>query len=200
MHGIGGGIYDAVTDAIASRMWGLEPLAMQVVSAALYLPVAEHAAASLPAVIQVRPEVHRRDLQRLRSSPESFLDAAVPAEAELQTLHEQLLSSRPAKGQRKAWHWEMKKLREVIRTAIQPRIEQMQWVTRGLAEQERQNRIARSRESSFVLFPEEDIMRRLDELLPVGSAERLSPPVISQETPSSTTFADTKVRMDVLRG
>ena len=42
LHGIGGGKYDQVTNALIAEFFGLEPLRFMVLSATLHLPIAHH--------------------------------------------------------------------------------------------------------------------------------------------------------------
>lgn len=177
VHGIGGGIYDAVTDEIANKLWDLKPLAMQVVSASLFLPIAGDAVSDCDVTQVAEPILDEResldravkfrsDLHRLRSAPESFLDPTIDAESKLLEQHREMLNSRPARGSRKEWHRGMKQLRESIRQRISDRAAAVHQLGRALQERERQSRIIRSRESSFILFPEKDIAGRLTKLLP----------------------------------
>jgi hypothetical protein len=73
VHGVGGGLYDSVTDEIASRLWGLTPPKMIVASATLHLPVVEPAGA-----VELDERKLNDQLRWLRSSPERFLDLRSP--------------------------------------------------------------------------------------------------------------------------
>ena len=83
LHGIGGGKYDELTDAIVGRFFGVAPPEFAVVTATRRLPVAA-AAKAIPHVDAARHDEHaaRHHLWELRHHPERFLDvAALPDEA-----------------------------------------------------------------------------------------------------------------------
>ncbi len=169
VHGIGGGIYDAVTDEIATRYWGLPPLPMIVASASLHLPSALPGEETELANSPIDREKHAGDLRRLRSAPESFLDLSDPEQRSLWEAHQLQLKNHPPKGPRKEWHWKMKALRGKIRRAISETEAALHLASQELIESDRQKRILQSRESSYVLFPEKNIARRLQELLPCSA-------------------------------
>ena len=82
IHGIGGGKYDELTDAIVRRFFGVVPPEFAVVTATRRLPIAagaEHSSDSGPAVDEPAARHH---LWELRHHPERFVDvAALPDEA-----------------------------------------------------------------------------------------------------------------------
>ena len=86
LHGIGGGKYDELTDAIVGRFFGVAPPEFAVVTATRRLPIAAEGAAvdTNPHVDAARHDEHaaRHHLWELRHHPERFLDvAALPDEA-----------------------------------------------------------------------------------------------------------------------
>ncbi len=68
VHGIGGGIYDELTDEIIRGFYNLEPPAFLVVSATLHLPFAGSAG--------VNPQALERELRDLHYNPDRHLNAA----------------------------------------------------------------------------------------------------------------------------
>jgi hypothetical protein len=68
IHGIGGARYDAVTDAVALRWYGVEPPAYVVASMTLYLPIGVH--------MVTDEEVARAhdDVNRLKHNPDQMLE------------------------------------------------------------------------------------------------------------------------------
>ncbi len=73
VHGVGGGRYDRVTDAIAEELFGCRPSPYLVATATLHLPLAAEAAGA-----------ERRALERrlidLRHNPDRYLDGATDAQ------------------------------------------------------------------------------------------------------------------------
>ncbi|AMV34769.1 hypothetical protein VN12_21765 [Pirellula sp. SH-Sr6A] len=188
LHGIGGGIYDALTDEIAHRVWGVERLPMMVASASLHLPIrineppplADHAplagyAEPTDSCIcsaghsESRWADHQRVLHRMRSAPESFLDPQDPHHVDLLRNHRVLLKRLSGLvGSKMAWHREMAELRERIRAAVEPEVQRLRLVSNDLMEAKRMQRIRRSREVPFILFPQADVAKRLKSLLPLA--------------------------------
>ena len=70
LHGIGGGLYDQLTDAIVRRFFGFEPPSFMVLSATLLLPI-ERSASAAAGLQQAN-----RLLRDLDYHPERFLDAS----------------------------------------------------------------------------------------------------------------------------
>jgi len=69
IHGVGGGRYDRVTDAIALRLFGRRPAAYVVATATLHLPAAAASGGGVE-----RPTVERR-LMDLRHNPDRHLES-----------------------------------------------------------------------------------------------------------------------------
>src|SRR5207253_3972930 len=85
IHGIGGGKYDEVTDAIIRDYFGIEPPAYQVLSATLHLP--------LPGFPSTDDDVKRaeRRVRDLTWNPQRHLKSEVAARPEVQQLLEEKL-------------------------------------------------------------------------------------------------------------
>lgn len=165
VHGIGGGIYDELTDLIARRMWGVEMPSFIVASASLHLPFVEDVVRRIrpiegPSQVELQQRAHR-----LRSAPESFLDLADPEQRAQAEAFVELLGRMPPKGQRKTWHWEMRGLRSRIRDSVVGIANQLERQSLELIERARMSKITRSREYSFVLFPEISAVERLRALV-----------------------------------
>lgn len=67
IHGVGGGRYDAVTDGICRRYYGIEPPAFVVASLTMYLPLGAHA------VTDEEIAAARERLNRLEHNPDALL-------------------------------------------------------------------------------------------------------------------------------
>ncbi|MFN7290657.1 MAG: hypothetical protein ACK5T6_08735, partial [Pirellula sp.] len=111
VHGIGGGIYDELTDLIAKQLWKIEMPAFIVASASLHLPFGPDAIASVKSLEGQSAEDFARLARRIRSAPESLLDQSDPDQRAQKKAFENLLRRLPPKGQRKSWHREMRELR-----------------------------------------------------------------------------------------
>ena len=164
VHGIGGGVYDELTDRIASRLWQIEMPTFVVASAALHLPFeASVVAQARPVVGQSKQELETLARQ-IRSAPDSLLDLSENHQKELKSEFDRMLSQIPPRGQKREWHWEMCGLKDRIRQSIRSRIEQAERQSLELIERTRIGKIVGSREFSFALFPEKSIIPRLKAL------------------------------------
>jgi hypothetical protein len=167
VHGVGGGVYDEVTDEIIRRFYGVEPPAYVVATATLHLPLPVRPAEDRAALLRMR-----RDL---RFNPERVFDLS-DADREWVAEKRGLVAAdrrlREA-ADRRAIGAERRGVRDRIR-AINARLAAVAGpgaeadIERRLAESEaaaRHNRIARSREWFFGLYPP-DTIRSLEARLP----------------------------------
>ena len=164
VHGIGGGIYDELTDLIASRFWEIQMPEFIVASASLHLPFGRDTIPSIDPVEGQSKEDLERLARQIRSAPESLLDTSDARQRVQKEAFGNLLHQQPPKGQRKAWHWEMRELRVCIRKSISPVIDRLERKSLELIERVRVGKIVRSREFSFALFPENPTISRLQAL------------------------------------
>lgn len=152
IHGIGGGKYDEVTDAIMRSYFGVEPPAYQVLSATLHLP--------LPAFRTTMEDVHRveRRVRDLKWNPQDFIPKGMASE--LVARQAALAASEPPYREhaaRKARYRELQKVKEQLRAHIadlMPDAERE--LARSRAEIEA-NAILQRRDYSWVLYPEETL-------------------------------------------
>ncbi|HEV8062085.1 MAG TPA: hypothetical protein VGP68_19560 [Gemmataceae bacterium] len=153
LHGIGGGKYDEVTDALARAFYGIEPPAYGVLTATLLLPIRH-----FPATVENMRRLARR-LRDLEYNPERFLGEAVKREKTTRRLIEE----------KNAWVHEVpisKAIRKqrfhALRTANaklaalldDDRAKQKDLLARSRAEVAA-NAILDSRDYAFCLYPEE---------------------------------------------
>lgn len=160
IHGIGGGKYDQLTDAIIQEFFGVTPPEVIVASATLRLPMVatETVAAS--------SQQQRERLWQLKYHAESaVVNAASVAEAsEAQILanrKRELLANIPQRGDKWEWHHQIttvnRRLAELAAaqtTATKQRLD-------AATVDERQQRILASREYSFCLFNRDFISAEL---------------------------------------
>lgn len=105
----------------------------------------------------------------MRSAPESFLDPTDEVHNELLRQHRAMLDRRRVEtGSRLEWHREMADLRSRIRSAVDHEAQKLGLVSNDLMEAKRSQRISRSREVPFILFPQIDVVKRLKSLLPLA--------------------------------
>jgi hypothetical protein len=164
VHGIGGGVYDRLTDSIIERFLCMPSPEYAVATATLWLSAREPETLRDDESIPTQEALHRES-QQLRSRPETFLDRSDPAHRRLSTAHETLLASIPPRGQKRAWHHQMVGLKQQIRLAIADRRKAHEQRRQHFDAQSQERRWLRSREYSFVLFEERDIVRRFHSLL-----------------------------------
>ena len=164
VHGIGGGIYDELTDLIVSRFWEIQMPEFIVASASLHLPFGRDTTSSIESVDGPSKEDLERLARQIRSAPESLLDTSDARQRAQKEAFGNLLQQQPPKGQRKAWYWEMRELRVRIRKSISPEIDRLERQSLELIERTRVGKIIRSREFSFALFPENPTISRLQAL------------------------------------
>jgi hypothetical protein len=158
IHGIGGGKYDEVTDAIIRDFFGLEPPAFQVVTGTLHLP---------SRVFPTTPEAVAGlevKLRRLHWNPEGFLPPGHPARVEKAALAASKPNGRAAV---RAWFARIRELTDDMRAAV----------ANPLAETERElatartevaaNAILRRRDVAWVLYPEDTLRAFLQQFLDV---------------------------------
>jgi hypothetical protein len=156
VHGVGGGLYDSVTDEIACRLWGVTAPKMIVASATLHLPIVEPAGA-----VELDERKLNDQLRWLRSSPERFLDLRSPTAQSLWTEHESLIANIPRGHAKAEWHDRMASLRTKIHATIHEESESIEAASSKLIQQRHQKAICSSREYSFSIFSERDITSRL---------------------------------------
>lgn len=160
IHGIGGGKYDEVTDAIIRDYFGIEPPAYQVLSATLHLP--------LPAFPSTAEDVQRgeRLVRDLTWNPQRHLPADHPLVREKQVL----AAAEPPHGDRAArrrWFRELHDLTERLRLLVADRIADAEAALRQARAEVRANAILKRRDYAWVLYPEETLRPFLQRFLEV---------------------------------
>jgi hypothetical protein len=163
LHGIGGGKYDEVTDAIIRDYFGVEPPAYQVLSATLRLP--------LPAFPTTPGDVlalaqRDRDLywnpQRHVPGPEGER----PEVRELLRRHDVLAAVEPPDPTgRKRRFRELREVGDQLRTLLMPRMaESRHWLDRARQEAAA-NAVLTRRDFAWVLYPEQTLRPFLQRFL-----------------------------------
>jgi hypothetical protein len=170
VHGIGGGLYDRLTDRLIERFLGIEAPSYAIATATLRLPYAEDLVRELTSQTKDRKRLADQ-MHDMRSRPELFLDAGDNEHQRLLDAHHLLLQTLPKDGSRKLWHHQMRQLRSQIRIATAS-------ISQGQFERLRQHHrsgqqlsLLRSREYSFLLFPTESCIAQLKHSAIAGTAD-----------------------------
>ncbi len=170
LHGIGGAKYDELTDQIMERFFQMTAPPFLTVTATKHLPLG-----GFDASMKDLRELERQ-LRAFQSSPERFLDdpAAAPLIREKQRLIEEQRSSREAglsRKQRRARrpvnrerHHKIMEITRQLRSYTAMHQQQTRKAYDQLSAQLQANRILRSREYAWCLFPRNSIQELFDSL------------------------------------
>jgi hypothetical protein len=146
LHGIGGGKYDQLTDAIIERFFGITPPSFLVLSATLELPI---------------PRPDARDEERLRIdrtlrdlefNPDRYVAVTQETESWIASKRRWLAISVP-RGSRAARHAGIRQANEALRPAIAELRQHLIAQRDALRTQQLHARLLGSREFAFCLFP-----------------------------------------------
>jgi hypothetical protein len=155
IHGIGGGKYDEVTDAIIRDYFGLDPPAYQVLSATLHLP--------LPGFPATNDDVARagRLVRDLTWNPDRHLSAAErenPRVLRLVADRATFAADEPPYREhaaRRAWFADLRRVTEALRPAVADRLRDAEAALARARVEAHANAVLRRRDYSWVLYPEE---------------------------------------------
>jgi hypothetical protein len=157
IHGIGGGKYDEVTDAIIRDYFGIEPPAYQVLSATLHLP--------LPAFPSTPDDLHRagRRVRDLHWNPQRHLSAEQRANPEVKALldaHARLAANEPPypdHAARREWFRSFNEVNERLRPLVASEVPVAEAELARVRSEADANAILRRRDYAWVLYPEETL-------------------------------------------
>jgi len=175
VHGIGGGKYDQLTDAIMSEFFGVQPPLMAVATATMRLPIASPlAAAGDSATTENELRRERESAWQLKFHADQLPANHVDAEyhpsataAEIQALitrKQVLLANIPARGEKWEWHREITAVNKRLSELAAPQLNESRAKIDRLNSIERQQRVLESREFSFSLFPRDLLATALHRL------------------------------------
>jgi len=151
IHGIGGGLYDELTDDLMRRFYAIEPPEYLVVSATRWLPLPR------PAVTKDDYRRLQRKLRDLLYNPQRHLDPGSPWDELVRRKHEWIARQPATRAQRRERFRMLRTLTEELRRPLQPRIEQLHRQLQEGEHQLRINAVLQRRDYSFCLFPENDL-------------------------------------------
>lgn len=146
LHGIGGGKYDQLTDAILGRFFGIRPPAFFILSATALL------FEDRTAVLEAERELSEYLRREFQFHPEKFLQKRAAAQP-LVEAKRRLLSSPPPRGERSSWHREIAELNLAMQHALGPVGEVFRECKADAELKLRHQAPFVSREFSFCLFP-----------------------------------------------
>lgn len=149
VHGIGGGKYDEVTDALIQDYFGLDPPAYQVVSATLWLP--------LPGFTTTADDVRgaARRFRDLTWNPQRYLSGPVGRELverkfDLAAAGDTLRT----RQERRSWYRQLREVTEQLRPLVADQLETARAELLRRQAEVRANGVLRRRDCAWVLYPE----------------------------------------------
>jgi hypothetical protein len=162
LHGIGGGRYDQVTDALVAEFFDLEPLRFMVVSATLHLPIAHRTTTA----DDLRTVQHR--LRELAWHPELYVqesNGALPDPAELVAAKKKWIQTEPTL--QNAWRRfrEIRRLNELLQPYVEADRRRLEADRERTARALRDETVFGWREYAFCLFPEATLREVFAQLL-----------------------------------
>jgi hypothetical protein len=150
VHGIGGGIYDELTDELIRRFHGLEAPAFLVLSGTLRLPLPAYPAG---------PDDRRRLVRQVRDvhwNPQRHLrpEQAQLLEQTLRQRQEWVARQADTPAGRRERFWKLRELNEVLRAPLAGRERDLEREGERLERELAANAVLRRRDYSFCLYPE----------------------------------------------
>jgi hypothetical protein len=167
VHGIGGGKYDEVTDAIIRDYFGIDPPAYQVLSATLHLP--------LPTFPSGPEDAERaaRHLRDLTWNPQRYLPPGVASRPAVRQLVEEktaIAAAEPPYSDheaRREWFRNLRGLTERLRRFVADQIADAEAALDQARAEARANAVLRRRDYAWVLYPEQTLRPFLQRFLEV---------------------------------
>lgn len=158
LHGIGGGMYDQVTDQFCRRLWGTLPVPFATLTATCRLPIAHEVA--------TEEDVRMLD-QRLRDAwfhPDRYVTGMGGAVQELVERKRDLVDMQLPRGTRLARHRGIASVNEQLRERLVELRERWLAERARLVAAARRHSLLASREYAFCLHPVDELRRVLLEL------------------------------------
>jgi hypothetical protein len=148
LHGIGGAVYDVVTDEIIRRFWCVEPPRFMTASATMHLPI--------PCPDVDDGELARMDaeLRAIAYHPETLLEWTDPDVDRLAREKREWVMQDRINGDLKVRHEAIGELNRRLSARLQSRVAELQSRRNHLLADVQRAKILASREYSFALFPD----------------------------------------------
>lgn len=164
MHGIGGGKYDQMTDAIIRDYFDIPAPPMVVATATMRLPLADQLQlGSVQQNVNALQEASS-DAWHMRYHPEQHIDSPSAETDSLLQRKRELLDAIPPRGEKWEWHHEITRVNQRLAQLNVGSFERSQQRLQELALQTRQLKLATSREFSFCLFEQNYVAGALQQL------------------------------------
>ena len=161
LHGIGGGKYDQVTDALVAEFFALEPLRFQVLSATLHLPIAHRTTT----VDDLRAA--RQRLRELDWHPELYVQESggLPDPAEVIAAKRAWVHTPPTSENAYRRFHEIRQLNDLLQPYVASDRRRLLEERDRMAQALRGEAVLSSREYAFCLFPEKTLREVFARLL-----------------------------------
>jgi hypothetical protein len=163
VHGIGGGVYDRLTDAIIQRFLQMPAPSYLTCTATEWLTMSEIPEMDTKALHGQRQALHRQS-QLLRSRPELFLEPNDAMDAELRMHQDTLIATVPPRGSKKRWHREITNVKTRILERVAAIRKENEEQLQRIEQRVHELRYLNSREYSFILFPESTLLPSLRQM------------------------------------
>jgi hypothetical protein len=165
IHGIGGGKYDELTDAIMGRFFGIHPPGFAVVTATRRLPIVDGSGRPAVDMLSTAEEAAARHHQwELRHHPERFLDLAeIPSAADRATAEAAVVEKRrwvaaePTPETARIRCQAIRTANETLRPFVSRELQKSREIASDSHAKSRSAELLGSREYSAFLFPEKDL-------------------------------------------
>ena len=166
LHGIGGGKYDQLTNAIVREFFGTELAPMAVATATLQLPIDVDQSLAIPSLRELEGErsAERQTLWQWRYHADRNVEALDGEARALAERKRELLANIPPRGEKWRWHREITDINRRLGELSNGHAAASRERLDAIAVQERYQRILHAREYSFCLYPLDDIAPRLEQL------------------------------------
>lgn len=165
VHGVGGGRYDRVTDAVIADYFGIQPPRYAVVTATLHLPLHAHNTG------EERQRLQRRVLE-LHHNPERAMAQPSPDQQRLIEEKWRLIGSLDGSAltrrERRQATQRIRDINEALSQALAGEVGDVERRLSALADAPEADAAARHREYPFCFFPPEAIDALIDTVLPDG--------------------------------
>ncbi len=164
VHGIGGGMYDQLTNEILREFFCIEPPPMAVASATMRLPYRARLHTRSVDVVQADLRSQREHIWELQHHADAFQTAGDGEALDLIRQKQRLLEHIPQRGEKWKWHQQMVHINEQLRARTAEQSRDARESVSRLAAELRQSKVLNSREYSFCLFPQDYLVPQLKSL------------------------------------
>ncbi len=164
VHGIGGAIYDELTDRIFARFWNVKLPRFAVITATLRLPWDRHAAT------EAQPRQLRQTLRSLQWNPDRFLTEPIEREALDLKKQKQHLIMKPAESEMlKERHQQYENIRTQLAPYVAKEQHRVDAALMRTLQQLKRDEHQFSREHPWVLYPEAILLSLNNAFVPSSS-------------------------------